>query len=29
MKIKCVIVEDEPKAMSLLEEYTSKTSFLS
>ena len=28
MKIKCVIVEDEPKAMSLLEEYTSKTSFL-
>lgn len=28
MKIKCVIVEDEPKAASLLEEYTGNTPFL-
>ena len=28
MKIKCIIVEDEPKAMSLIEEYVLKTTFL-
>src|SRR5688572_3157980 len=28
MKIDCIIVEDEPKAMFLMEEYVSKTTFL-
>jgi two-component system, LytTR family, response regulator len=28
MKIKCIIIEDEPKAMSLLEDYVNKTPFL-
>ena len=28
MKVKCIIVEDEPKAMSLMEDYVNRTPFL-